>query len=210
MTAPRPTVEVAWGDLVAHPDVSEHCALAAPVGLMAFHAGIEAATGEIAAMAAAASGASLYVCDQPSDLRWHVASIGVDPSASEPLARFLGHVRLAIALHGYGRRGRGDPVLVVGRARPAAGVVAAHLRQHLQEVPDPHDHLGGGEVVDDLDAIPRALRGVHPANPVNRPPEGGVQVELPVGVRFRAAEAVAAGLAAAVGALAGLAELDGA
>ena len=195
MTAPRPTVEVAWGELVAHPDVRERCALASPVGLMAFHAGIEAATGEIAATAAGLSGASLYVCDQPADLRWHVASIGVDPSASEPLARFLGHVRLAIALHGYGRRGRGDPVLVGGRARRAAGVVAAHLRQHLQDLPDPLGHV---EVIDDLDAIPRALRGVHPANPVNRPPGGGVQVELPVGVRFRAADAVAAGLAAAV------------
>ena len=37
--------------------------------------------------------------------------------------------------------------------------------------------------MDDLSAIPRALRGMHPDNPVNRPRHGGVQLELPPRVR---------------------------
>ena len=39
------------------------------------------------------------------------------------------------------------------------------------------------EILDDLDAIPRELRGLHPDNPVNVPPLGGVQLELPPRVR---------------------------
>ena len=39
-------------------------------------------------------------------------------------------------------------------------------------------------VVDDVGAMPSTLRGLHPDNPVNRPPGGGVQVELPPSVRW--------------------------
>ena len=39
------------------------------------------------------------------------------------------------------------------------------------------------EIVTDLTAIPRELRGLHPSNPVNVPPGGGVQLELPPRVR---------------------------
>ena len=46
---------------------------------------------------------------------------------------------------------------------------------------EPRAH--GFTVVDDLEAIPRELRGVHPRNPVNRPSGGGVQLELPPRVR---------------------------
>ena len=38
-------------------------------------------------------------------------------------------------------------------------------------------------IVDDLDEIPKAVRGIHPRNPVNLPPGGGVQLELPPRVR---------------------------
>ena len=41
----------------------------------------------------------------------------------------------------------------------------------------------GYQVVTDLPAIPRELRGLHPTNPVNVPPGGGVQLELPPRVR---------------------------
>jgi phage replication-related protein YjqB (UPF0714/DUF867 family) len=37
--------------------------------------------------------------------------------------------------------------------------------------------------VDDLELMPPELRGVHPANPVNRPRGGGVQIELPPRIR---------------------------
>ena len=38
-------------------------------------------------------------------------------------------------------------------------------------------------VITDLDDIPIELRGLHPANPVNQPAGGGVQVELPPSAR---------------------------
>jgi phage replication-related protein YjqB (UPF0714/DUF867 family) len=43
--------------------------------------------------------------------------------------------------------------------------------------------LAGFGVVNDLSLIPVELRGLHPANPVNRPPAGGVQLELPPSAR---------------------------
>ena len=39
-------------------------------------------------------------------------------------------------------------------------------------------------VVDDLEEIPRGLRGLHDANPVNLPRDGGVQLELPPTIRW--------------------------
>jgi phage replication-related protein YjqB (UPF0714/DUF867 family) len=39
------------------------------------------------------------------------------------------------------------------------------------------------DVIDDLEAIPTPLRGVHRNNPVNLPADGGVQLELPVAWR---------------------------
>jgi phage replication-related protein YjqB (UPF0714/DUF867 family) len=39
------------------------------------------------------------------------------------------------------------------------------------------------EVVDELEHIPPELRGQHMGNPVNLPPHGGVQLELPPRVR---------------------------
>jgi phage replication-related protein YjqB (UPF0714/DUF867 family) len=47
--------------------------------------------------------------------------------------------------------------------------VAGHLRRGLPAY----------DIVDDLDAIPKELRGLHPRNPVNLPPRQGVQIELP-------------------------------
>jgi phage replication-related protein YjqB (UPF0714/DUF867 family) len=41
----------------------------------------------------------------------------------------------------------------------------------------------GYQVVTDLDAIPRELRGLHPDNPVNRVRGGGTQLELTPRVR---------------------------
>ena len=78
-----------------------------------------------------------------------------------------------VSIHGYGRDGWWTRVLVGGADRELAGRVAATLRKHLD----------GFEVVDDLDAIPRELRGLHPANPVNRTRGGGAQLELPPRIR---------------------------
>ncbi len=51
----------------------------------------------------------------------------------------------------------------------------SHLKRHV--------NVPGYQVVTDLDAIPRELRGLHPDNPVNRVRGGGTQLELTPRVR---------------------------
>lgn len=163
-----------FAELLAHPGVEERCDLRSPFGVMAFHGGsLEQATDVIAHHVADESGASLYTVVQPPDLRWHIPSKLIDPSASPALTTFVEHVDTAIALHGYGRAGLFTTLLVGGRNRD----LASHVRTVLSE------HLDGYTVVDDLDTIPVELRGLHPDNPVNRPRRAGVQLELPPRVR---------------------------
>src|SRR5690348_6589020 len=95
---------------------------------MAFHGGLEAGTELVAARAAEAARASLYAVVQPADLIWHVPSSKVTPAGSPRLARFLDHVEVAIAVHGYGRPGRPADVLLGGRNRALAAEVARRLR----------------------------------------------------------------------------------
>ena len=78
-----------------------------------------------------------------------------------------------MSIHGYGRDGCWTTLLLGGRHRSLAASIAPVLR----------DGLDGFTVVDDLDEIPAALRGLHPENPVNRARGGGVQLELPPRVR---------------------------
>lgn len=160
--------------LLDHPGVTETVELRSRFGFMAFHGGsLELVTDTIAERAADAAGASLYVVTQPPEFRWHVPSNRIDPAESAALAAFCAHVEVAVAVHGYGRRDTPTTLLLGGTNRELAYHVAGHLRSRLAEY----------EVIDDLDAIPRALRGVHPDNPVNRPRLGGVQLELPPRVR---------------------------
>jgi phage replication-related protein YjqB (UPF0714/DUF867 family) len=163
-----------FAELLAHEGVEEDLVLRSRFGFLAFHGGnLEVGTDVVAARAAEAAGASLYAVRQPDGLRWHVPSIEVTPDESDALGAFLDHVDVAIALHGYGRDGMWTTVLLGGSHRPLAAHVAGHLRTALP----------GYEVVEELDAIPAELRGVHRANPVNRCRDGGVQVELPPRVR---------------------------
>ena len=162
-------------DLLAHDGVEEHLQLRSRFGFMAFHGGnLERGTDRIALEAARRSGASVYAVVQPPDLRWHVPSLEFRPDRSARLARFVGHVDVAVAVHGYGRHDLWTTLLVGGRHRPLAATVSAALRWELGD---------GFAVVDDLEAIPRELRGLHPRNPVNLPRQGGVQLELPPRVR---------------------------
>ncbi|HEY8527726.1 MAG TPA: poly-gamma-glutamate hydrolase family protein [Acidimicrobiales bacterium] len=163
------------GELLDHPGVEEQCELRSRFGLLAFHGGsLERGTDAIALAAADQAGASLYVVRQPPDLRWHVPSTAFDPAASPALAAFVEHVRVAVAIHGYGREGMWTTLLLGGRNRPLAATLAAALRRRLG---------AGFEVVDDVQAIPDGLRGQHPRNPVNLPAGAGVQLELPPRVR---------------------------
>jgi phage replication-related protein YjqB (UPF0714/DUF867 family) len=161
-------------ELLGHPGVEERCVLRSSFGFMAFHGGnLERGTDAIAHAAADRAGASAYSVTQPADLRWHIPSVRFDPARSPALARFLGHVEVVVAVHGYGREGRWTDLLLGGRNRELARHVAGHVRRRLD----------GYQVLDDLEAIPRELRGVHARNPVNRAPGGGVQLELPPRVR---------------------------
>lgn len=165
-----------FAELLDHDGVEEDLVLRGTVGFLAFHGGsLEVGTDTIAAAAAEASGASFYAVRQPVGLRWHIPSVEVTPDDSPALAAFLAHVDVAIAVHGYGRVGMWTSLLLGGGNRALAAHVAGHLRTGLP----------GYTVVDDLDAVPKELRGVHPDNPVNRCASGGVQLELPPRTRTR-------------------------
>jgi phage replication-related protein YjqB (UPF0714/DUF867 family) len=130
-------------------------------------------TDVVARAAAERAGASCYAVLQPPDLRWHLPSTRFSPAVSPALARFVAHVEVAVAVHGYGRRGRWTSLLLGGSNR----ALAAHVGRSLATALPDH------EVVTDLDAIPPELRGLHRANPVNLPAGGGAQLELPPRVR---------------------------
>jgi phage replication-related protein YjqB (UPF0714/DUF867 family) len=165
-----------FAELLAHPGVVEEMELGSAFGFMALHGGsVERETAEIAREAAARSGASIYSVMQPEDLWWHIPSVLADPAASPALEAFLEHVDVVVSIHGYGRPDGHRSLLLGGANRTLAAAAADTLRPALP----------GYVIVDDLDAIPPALRGLHPANPVNRPRGGGVQLELPGRVRSR-------------------------
>lgn len=162
-------------ELIEHRGVEEVCELRSRFGFVAIHGGsLERGTDVVAAAAAERAGASLYAVRQPDDLNWHVPSTEFVPSASAALGAFVDHVDSVVSIHGYGRVGMWTTLLVGGGNRPLAGRLALALRSALGEA---------FTVVDDLGAIPRPLRGVHPRNPVNLPRHGGAQLELPPRVR---------------------------
>lgn len=162
--------------LLARPEVTEVCEIRSTFGLMAFHGGnLERTTDVIAAEVAERTDSSFYGVIQASPLRQHIPSTQFDPSHSTALSRFVDHVDTVIAVHGYGRDDRFWDVLLGGRNRDLAGHIADHLRQ---ELPDQYG------IVDDLEEIPKGLRGQHRANPVNLPPGTGVQIELPPPLRW--------------------------
>lgn len=163
-----------FGDLLAEPGVTEHLELRSRIGFMAFHGGaLERGTDVVAFDAAERAGASVYAVVQPPGLRWHIPSIDVSPDESPALRSFVEHVDVAVAIHGFGRDGHWTSLLLGGSNRE----LARHLAEHL--TPALPDYV----VVDDVDAIPRDLRGLHPRNPVNLPRLRGVQLELPPRVR---------------------------
>jgi phage replication-related protein YjqB (UPF0714/DUF867 family) len=163
-----------FAELLAQPGVTEELVLGSRVGFLAFHGGsLERMTDVVAREAAARSASSYYAVVQPPDFRWHIPSRRVDPAASAALRSFLDHVDVAIAVHGYGRADRWTTLLVGGSNRLLAGHLSTHLTGALPDY----------TVVDDLEEIPIELRGLHPENPANRPPSGGVQLELPPRVR---------------------------
>ena len=162
-----------FAELLQHPGVEEAVVLRSHVGLMAFHGGLEGGTIEVTVDAAETAEASLYTVRQPADLLWHVPSHRVVPEASERLSTFLDHVETVVAVHGYGRPDRPRQLLLGGQDRELAAALGATLRAYLPDY----------DIVDDLDAMPKEMRGLHADNPVNRARGGGVQLELPPSIR---------------------------
>ena len=163
-----------FDELLAHPGVEEISAQRSRFGFMAFHGGsLEQRTDDIAVAAAERSGASVYAVVQPPGFRWHLPSTQIDPVHSPVLAAFLDHVDIAVAVHGFGRPDMFTTLLLGGQNRDLAGHIGVHLQGALPEY----------DVVDALDRVPRELRGLHAENPVNRPRQAGVQLELPPRVR---------------------------
>ncbi|MGQ0824167.1 MAG: poly-gamma-glutamate hydrolase family protein [Actinomycetota bacterium] len=164
-------------ELLACPGVVERVTFGSRVGFLALHGGLEEGTAEIAAAAAHAAGASFYAVVQPADLRWHIPSHRYDPDHADGLAEFLAHVDVVVSVHGFGGlRGADDrwtTALLGGGNRELAMAITRELRTALPQY----------RWVDELDVIPAHLRGLHPANPVNRARNGGVQIELPPRVR---------------------------
>lgn len=160
--------------------MTELCEIRGRFGLMAFHGGnLERTTDAVAAEVARCTDSSFYGVLQAPPLREHLSSLAFDPDESEALAYFLGRVDVVIAVHGYGRRTLWHHLLLGGRNRALARHVAGHLRAGL---PDAY------AVLDDLEAMPRELRGQHDRNPVNRPRASGVQLELPPSIRWNRTE----------------------
>lgn len=180
--------------LLATPGVQERCVLGSSFGFLALHGGLEAGTAEIAQAAAFASNASFYAVLQPSGLHWHVPSHAFDPSQSDALVAFVEHVERVVSVHGFGGLRGDDDRWITGLLGGSNRVLAGQLAELLRDV------LPQYRWIDDLDRIPPHLRGVHPANPVNRTRLGGVQIELPPRVRKTSSDC-----AALVGALAAVA-----
>jgi phage replication-related protein YjqB (UPF0714/DUF867 family) len=175
--------------------VEEECHLRSTVGFMALHGGSQdRGTDQIARRAAAQSGASYYAIVQPQRVRVHLTSRLHNPEQSVLFSRFLAHVRVAISVHGFGRDGfavwvdpaRGFMIEPYGPARlnqqqdALTGIIVGGLNAGLVDQARTllSTHLPGFRVADE-----RIRLGFHPQNPVNLPPEKGVQIELPPGLR---------------------------
>ena len=163
-----------FAELLAFDGVHEVAELRGPFGFMAYHGGgLEEMTDVVARTAAERSGASYYGVLHPPQWELHLPSTRVAPDDSPRLAEFIAHVDVVITVHGFGRPALMTSLLLGGQNRELAGHLAGHLRRTLPAY----------DVIDDLDAIPKELRGVHDHNPVNLPAHRGVQVELPPRVR---------------------------
>jgi phage replication-related protein YjqB (UPF0714/DUF867 family) len=163
-----------FAELLAMTGVQEVCELRSRIGFMAYHGGsLEEQTDVIAAQAAQRAGASYYAVLQPDDVQWHIPSHQVSPSSSAQLKAFIDHVDVVITIHGFGRETHFTSLLLGGQNRALAEHVARYLAPRLPDY----------EIVTDLDRIPKDLRGLHPANPVNLPKQQGVQIELPPRIR---------------------------
>jgi len=165
-----------FAELLSQPGVTEEVELRGQFGFLAFHGGpVERVTSLIARQAAARSGSTFYSIDQPESRPLHIPSTRFDPAESSTLDQVIDHVETVCTVHGYGRDMEKQWLLLGGQNRDLARTLAGNLRSRLDS---------RFKVIEDLDQIPRELRGVHPRNPVNLPTHQGVQLELPPALRW--------------------------
>jgi phage replication-related protein YjqB (UPF0714/DUF867 family) len=161
------------------PSAYEELSIRSEIGLMSYHGGtLEKATDAIARETAEQSGASYYGLIQTNDDPLHFPSTELFEYASNNLNVFFQHVKVVITIHGYGRESLFHSVLLGGRNRALASHIASFLKMALPDY----------SFENDLDGIPKELRGLHPKNPVNIPEFAGVQVELPPTLRWNREE----------------------
>lgn len=170
----RPGGPATLTELLALPGVREDVVLRSAFGFMAIHGGaLEAMTDTVAKAAADHAGASYYGVVYPPNLHRHLPSVRYWPEESPMLRSFLEGVDVVVSIHGYGRYGRWMSLLFGGGNRELAKHLAAELEPRLADY----------DMVTDVASIPVELRGLNTRNPVNLPPDRGVQLELPPKVR---------------------------
>jgi phage replication-related protein YjqB (UPF0714/DUF867 family) len=156
-------------------EVQEYLRLEGPLGLMAIHGGgIEPGTEEIARFVAYHSGASLYVYAgrrSRGNLSLHRPSHNMRIEERDLVVQFLKHVKIAISIHGHGRR----------QNRAYVGGLHESMVHRFVEIVQPA--LSQYEWISDPKIIPKGLRGQSPGNVVNLPPDKGMQLELPPQLR---------------------------
>jgi len=163
-------------ELLSSPEISEEIEIRSSFGVCALHGGgLERATEAVARDVAKNTDSSYYAVIQPEGSRIHLSSKYFDPNQSSKLGQFLEKIDTLISIHGYGKEDDFWALLLGGSNRELAYHLAGSLREVL-----PEEY----RVVDQIDNIPPPLRGVHPDNPVNFPINGGVQIEIPPGLRW--------------------------
>jgi len=160
--------------MVGQTKIGELLDVAGSVGLLALHGGgIEPGTEAIARFVARETGASLYVYAgrlPRGNLRLHRPSHR-NPDLRPLLQGFLDRVRVAISIHGHGRS---PECVYLGGLNEAL----IHRLAQLARAALPYY-----DWVSEPSAIPPELRGRHPRNTVNLPPDKGVQLEIPRSLR---------------------------
>ncbi|MFF7970369.1 poly-gamma-glutamate hydrolase family protein [Streptomyces sp. NPDC007905] len=145
------------------------------VGLLALHGGTEGGTAELAGEVAAGTGATALVFTQPAGDPVHIPSHRMSVPHCAALREFLASVTVVVSLHGHLRPETPRAIFLGGTNREAARTLRHSLTLLAPDF----------EAVTEWESIPAGLRGLHPRNPVNLAPAGGVQVELPLTARTR-------------------------
>jgi phage replication-related protein YjqB (UPF0714/DUF867 family) len=163
-----------FGRALAEPGVVEHVELRSPFGFMAFHGGaLERQTDRIAVAAADAAGASLYMVSHPEPDRRTSPPRPSTVTPHRPCARSSTTCASSSPC-------TATAVTACSRRCCWGGRTAGSQRRSGRCSPTPSPTTSCSTT---STRSPGSCAGSTPDNPVNLPPEGGVQLELPPRVR---------------------------